>query len=153
MIQTLPEAHLKQTPKDALTTSSEYLQQVLSDDVAGRERDWAAGVARALGQVEREVRRHQATAQSTDGPLAALDQTRPTLFRQWSILCLHYRDLQKRVQRLRGEARQAAEAFQPRGETLEAAATPASHMPVGGVIPVFGAIRQEAEEVLADLRR
>ena len=78
---------------------------------------------------------------------------RPTLFRQWSILCLHYQDLLKRAQRLREDVQRAAEAFQPVAEVLAAAALTPKITPVEIVVPVFGAIRQRAQEILIDLKR
>src|SRR5262245_6286741 len=151
MSQTLVQTQPKSAPKEALASASDSLQEVLAGDVAGRERDWAEGVARALLQVERELRRHHTAAQAPDGPLVTVDRMRPTIFRQWNILCLHYGDLLKRVQRLRGEVKRAAEAFQPASVPPGTAARPSDHR--GGGVPVFGTIRLQVEEVLADLTR
>src|SRR5262249_44231013 len=97
MSQTLVQAQPRYAPKEALAAASDSLQEILAGNVAGRERDWAEGVARALLQVERELRRHHTAAQAPDGQLVTVDHMRPTIFRQWGILCLHYQDLLKRV--------------------------------------------------------
>ena len=151
MSEGLVQTQSGQASQDTLATAGDRLQEALVGGVPGRERDWAEGVARALVQVERELRRHQASAQAPDGPFASLDQMRPTLFRQWSILCLHYRDLLKRVQRLRTEAERACEAFQPGCFPSGAAASPSGSR--GGAVPVFGTIRQQVKDVLADLTK
>lgn len=144
---------LEHALEEALTTGADLLEDALAGDVTGRERQWAAGVARALHQIERGLRRYRNVAHTHDGHFADLDSMRPTLFRQWNILCLHYRDLLKRVQRLRKDVERAAEAFQPVGEALAAAALTAKGTPEAGEVPVFGAIRQQAREILIDLNK
>jgi hypothetical protein len=153
MTQTLVELEPQAAPKDALATAVDCLKDALVGEVAGREREWAASVVRALRQLEKGLRRHHSVAQTSDGPFTDLDHMRPTLFRQWSILCLHYRDLLKRVQRLRDDVQRAAEAFQPVGESLSAAALTPKATPLAGEVPVFGAIRQQAQEILTDLSK
>ena len=153
MTQALVELEPQAAPKDPLATAADLLEDALHGEVAGRKRDWAAGVARALRQVERGLRRYRHGPQTADGPFADLDRMRPTLFRQWSILRLHYQDLLKRAQRLREDVQRAAEAFQPVAEVLAAAALAPTSTPVARVVPVFGAIRQQIQEILIDLNR
>jgi hypothetical protein len=153
MTQTLVELEPQTAPKDALATAVDSLKGALAEEVTGRQRDWAAGVARALRQVERGLRRYHNVAKTADGPFADLDRMRPTLFRQWNILCLHYRDLLKRTQQLREDVLRAADAFQPVGETLAAAALTPNGTPLAGQVPVFGSIRQRAQEIAIDLNK
>jgi hypothetical protein len=153
MTQTLVELEHQSAPEDALAIAADLLEDALAGEVAGRERDWAAEVARALRQIERRLRRYHNAAYTADGPVADLDRIRPTLFRQRYILCLHYRDLLKRVQRLREDVQRAVEAFQPVAEALAAVALAAKGTPVTGQVPVFGAIRQQAQEILSDLNK
>ena len=54
----------------------------MATDVPGRERDWAEGVMDALARLETALRQHRAGAKAPDGPLAEVDETRPTLARQ-----------------------------------------------------------------------
>jgi len=153
MTQVLVELEPPTAPKKTLTSGADLLEHALAEDVTGRERDWAAGVAQTLRQIERELRRYRNNARTQDGHFADLDRMRPTLFRQWNILCLHYGDLLKRVHRLREDVQRAAEAFQPVGEALAAAALTGKGTPVSGEVPVFGAIRQQAREILIDLNK
>ena len=153
MTQALVELEPQAAPKDPLATAADPLEDALRGEVAGRKRDWAAGVVRALRQVEGGLGRYHDGAQTADGPFADPNRMRPTLFRQWSILCLHYQDLLKRAQRLREDVQRAAEAFQPVAEVLAAAALTHKITPVASVVPVFGAIRQRAQEILIDLKR
>ena len=153
MLQSLAEMPRESPAKDAMAAASEVLHNAVSASAVGRERDWANRVAQALAQVERDLQRHSAAAQTTDGPLAAVDRTRPSLFRQWNILCLHYRDLLRRVRRLRDEVEHAVQAFKPVGEALEAAATAPSNGAGTRGVPVFGAIREQAAQIVDDLER
>jgi hypothetical protein len=54
---------------------------------------------------------------------------------------------------LRAEVQRAAAAFQPVGEALAAAVLPDKGTPVATEVPVFGAMRQQARELLIDLNR
>jgi hypothetical protein len=153
MTQTLVELEPQTAPKDALSTAADSLEDALAKEVAGGERAWAARVARALRQIERGLRRYHKVAYTADRPFADLDRMRPTLFRQWSILCLHYRDLLKRAQRLREDVQRTEEAFQPVSDTRAAAVLPAKGTPVAAEVSVFGAIRKQAQEILIDLKK
>ena len=51
-------------------------------DAAGRENEWARRVSEALRGLLQALRRHAAEADSQDGPMTEVDQTRPTLARQ-----------------------------------------------------------------------
>src|SRR5262245_35660244 len=130
MTQASVELEPQSAPKDALATAADLLEDALTGDITGWQRNWAAGVARALHLIERGLRRYHDVARTQDGHFADLDRIRPTLFRQWNILCLHYCDLLKRVQRLREDVQRAAGAFQPVGEVLAAAALAAKGTPV-----------------------
>jgi hypothetical protein len=152
-MQTLVGHEPHTAPKDFLSRSVDRLEDALAGEVVRRERCWAADVARALRRVERGLRRYYNVDQAADDPIADLDRMRPTLFRQWNILHLHFRDLFKRAQRLRRDAQRAAEAFQPVGEALAAAVLTAGRASSAEAVPVFGDIRQRALEILSDLNR
>jgi hypothetical protein len=129
---------------DALALSLDRLRQALAADVAGREREWAEAVGDALARVETTLRQHRAAAKAPDGLLAAVDETRPTLARQAHELRSDHDDFLKQILALRDGVRGAAEAFQP-------AAGPTAKAGAGGVAD-FGAIRHQAEQLLAALQ-
>jgi hypothetical protein len=153
MTHTLVDLEPQVAPKNGFTTAADLLETALTREVAGSERDWAARVARALRQVERGLRRYPNVALTANGSFADLDSMRPTLFRQWNILCLHYRDLLKRAQRLRVDVQRAAAAFQPVGEVSAATVLTPKGTAVAQKVPMFGAIRHQAQEILIDLNR
>src|SRR5262249_52733410 len=136
MIHTPVEIQRNQALKDPLQLAAARLRAALAESSAGRECDWSETVGQTLLDVERELRRHWARSQDSPGPFAALDATRPTLLRQWSGLCHEYRELAESMQRLRSDASRAAEAFQPVGQALEGATTPAPVPPVAVGVPV-----------------
>jgi hypothetical protein len=153
MTQTLVELHSSTAPQDALANAAQLLQDALAKDFVGADCNWAAGMVRALRLLECELGRYDPVGHTVDGPLADLDRIRPTLCRQWSILYLHYRDLGKRAQRLRAEVQHAAAAFELVGEAPAATVHPAKGTPVATEVPVFGAVRQQAQELLIDLNQ
>jgi hypothetical protein len=153
MIQSVIETRPAAQPNDPLHQAAGRLRAALAEPFAGRERDWSASVGQALLEVECELRSRCARNQEKDGPLAALDATRPTLLRQWSGLCHEYRELAERGQRLRVEASRAAEAFQPVGEALEEATAPTPVPPVSTGVPVLGSLRARAEQLLVPLEK
>ena len=153
MIHTPVEIQRNHALKDPLQLAAGRVRAALAESSAGRERDWSETVGQTLLDVERELCQHRARAQDTDGSLATLDATRPTLLRQWSGLCHEYSELAKSVQRLRTDASRTAEAFQSVGEALEGAITPAPVPPVAVGVPVLGTIRTDAGRLLARLEK
>ena len=108
MTQALVEFEPQAAPKDPLAAAADLLEDAIRGEVAGRKRDWAAGVVRALRHVERGLRRYHDGAQTADGSFADLDRMRPTLFWHWKILCLHYGtlvDVQRSKYRLDARSR------------------------------------------------
>jgi hypothetical protein len=124
---------------------------MLTQPIAGRERDWSVSVAQVLQDLENELHRRRLRNQGREGFFPALDATRPTLFRQWSELCQEARKLAAEVQGLRLEIEQGGDVFQSTKERLEAAATPPASMPVGGAVPVFSELRRKIESLFTRL--
>lgn len=112
MSQANTQAQLRRKD-DALGLSLDPLQQALAADVPGREREWALAVGDALTRVEVSLRQHRAAAKAPDGPLAEVDETRPTLARQADELRSDHDDFLTELLALREEVYRAAEAFQP----------------------------------------
>src|SRR5262249_29226679 len=131
-------------PRDAaMETALECLRQSASAEVPGHELQWAENVGVAVTVVEKALRQHMALAETPEGFLAQVDGTRPTLARQAGELCREHGDLLRQVLALKEEVDHAAEAFRPATEVankIEAAS-----------VPDFGALRQQAEELLAAL--
>jgi hypothetical protein len=138
---------LSRRPKDDfLTRTADRLCQVLAEAVLGREQQWAEAVGTALTEVEKSLRQYQVAAATPDGPLAEVDQTRPTLRRQSAAWRHDLAKLLDQCLALEDEVRHAAQAFRPTADTLlERTGTEG--------IPVFGAIRQRVEEWVAGLRQ
>jgi len=79
-----------------------------------------------------------------DGPLAEVDETRPTLARQAADLRCDQDELLHEVVALREEAQRAADVFEgPVPATRKA----------GASIPDFGTIRQDGQQLLARLQQ
>jgi hypothetical protein len=132
---------------DTLSLALERLSQALSVEVPGRERDWADAVEDELARIEQWLRQQVAATEAPDGPLAEVDQTRPTLVRQSDEVCRNQSDLLDQVIALREEVKQAARTFSSPGD--QANASPARK----SAIPDFGTIRRRAEQFIAGLQQ
>lgn len=141
----MPQPSLQTQPhgKDALALSLDQLQQTLTADDTGRERQWAEAVGYALARLEAALRKHRAAAGRRDGPLAEVDQTRPTLARQVDNLRSDYDDFLRQLLDLREQIQRSAEALAPsNGFTVR----------VGEVMDV-SAIRGQTEQICAGLQK
>jgi len=107
--------------------SFERLTQALAADVPGRERAWAEAVIDALTAVEQVMRQQLAAAEALEGPLAQVDQTRPSLVRQSEEVCRNQSDLLGQVIALRQEAQKAVQAFSSTGDPQNSAYRPAQY--------------------------
>ena len=136
---------------DPLTTPLAQLEQVLSEPHSGRERDWADRVADALGAFEAGLRQHECLAGTPNGLFAGVDLGRPTFIRQMNGLRLQIADFLREVRELRGQLRQAAQAFQPPHLLGSMDRLPA---PVArAAVPHFGELRRGVGGFLGRLRR
>ena len=129
---------------DPLGLCLDQLGRAVATDVPGRERDWAEGVMDALARLETALRQHRAGAKAPDGPLAEVDETRPTLARQADELRSDHDEFLAQILTLRSEVQRAADVFQPAGE-------PSGKTGASGVMD-FGAIRRQSEQLLTGLR-
>jgi hypothetical protein len=134
--------------KDALQVATERLRVQIDAEATGRERPWSEGVDQGFARIESELRQREQAANCPDGPLGQVDETRPTLVRQSQEVCREYAELMKTIHEFRERVRWAADAFRPAADPrCQISAPPA----VKGPVPDFGALRQEAEKLLADL--
>jgi hypothetical protein len=129
---------------DILVRAANRLDHALTEEAPGRERTWAETVGAALVDVENGLRQYQAAAETPNGPLAEVDQTRPTLRRQSAGWRHELARLLELCTSLQAEVRRAAGAFQATADTL------LERTSAQGV-PVFGDIRRRAEELAAGL--
>ena len=129
----------------ALAISLDQLEHTLAATVPGREQQWAEAVGVAIDAVEKALRRHKAAARDPNGPLAEVDETRPTLSRQADEIRDGHGDLLQDLLSLRTEVFRAAAAFGPHGA--------ADAGKERGVVVDFGDIRQQAEKILTRLRQ
>jgi hypothetical protein len=129
---------------DALTVTLDRFAAAVATDIPGHEWHWAKAVGGALAHVERALREHQALAKDPDGLLAGVDETRPTLARQADGLRSDHTHLLKQVVALREEVQRAMDAFGP-----ASALSPKTGV---GRSMDFGAIREEAKQLLASLQ-
>jgi hypothetical protein len=143
MMQAIPHSPPRMKD-DALALSLDQLRLAIATDVPGRQREWAEAVEDALASVEKALRQHRAAAKAPDGLLAEVDETRPTLARQADGLRSDHDEFLAQVLALRKELQRAAEAFRP--------ANIPSIMTLAGGVPDFGAIRQQAEQLVAALQ-
>lgn len=129
---------------DPLGLCLDQLGQAVATDVPGREREWAEEVMDALARLEKTLRQHRAGAKAPDGPLAEVDETRPTLARQADELRNDHDEFLAQILSLRKEVQRAADVFQPTGD-------PSAKTGAFGVTD-FGAIRRQVEQLLTGLR-
>jgi hypothetical protein len=138
-------------PHDELLPPLEQFQAALAGEVAGRERDWAEQVRRALAQVQEALQRHAADTAATAGPFAEVDLTRPSLVRQVGELRREHAEFLEHAASLQKELAHAALAFQRPAD----AATPAGGLPAPAPVPAvadFSAIRHRGEQLAAALQ-
>jgi hypothetical protein len=134
---------MSQAKVDPLALCMEQLSQALAAELPGRERHWAESVGIAVTRVETALRQYRTSGKKPDGVLAEVDETRPTLARQAGELRGTLDEILAQTSALREQVQRAAEAFRP------GAGAPAGSSNAGVVD--FGAIRQEAEKLLANL--
>jgi hypothetical protein len=127
------------------------LLQAVTEAIAGRERDWARQVQRALAGVARALQHHAAAADSPDGLFAEVDLTRPTLTRRVAELRREHGYFLQKVRALQEEVQGIAQAFEPYAEVEG----PPHALPEPAVETVsdFGGIRQRVEEFLTALKQ
>jgi hypothetical protein len=141
----------RQSRTDSLQLATDSLRKRVAAEATGHECSWSEGVDQGLAQIENELRQRQQAADCPEGPLAQVDETRPTLARQSQEVCRDYAGLLKRAQSLREQLNWAADAFRRSGEPRSLAAVPP--LVEERTVPDFGALRQEAANLLGDLDR
>lgn len=117
---------------------------MLAGEINGRQRQWAEEVGGALACVEQGLRQHLTRARSPDGPLAEIDDTRPSLVRQAGELCQEEGDLLEHCRALQKDVQWAASAFSPSGDNFAQTAVVPKGDGAGGV-PDFGTLRERLE--------
>jgi hypothetical protein len=143
---------MARTKQDPLAAPLERFEQALADDAAGRERDWAEGVCRALATLEGALWQHTVEADASNGLFAEVDLTRPTLARQVGVLRQEHSDFLQQASALQLQLQRAASAFQLRREA-PAMTNPLPEPEPPGTIPDFGVLRQRGEQFATALRR
>jgi hypothetical protein len=93
---------------DSLVLSLEQLRQALAGDASGRVREWAQTLGQALAHAEDGLRRHLATAESPEGPLAEVEKAQQSFARQTNDVCKGFSNLLQQSSTLRKELRSAA---------------------------------------------
>jgi ABC-type transporter Mla subunit MlaD len=126
-------------PDELLKQSMARLEHVLASKAAGREYQWSASVADALGQVREAMDRRPADPTST-----TVDDTRPTLARQADELRQTFSDCLVRAESLHLEIKRVAHQFAPKAR--------AKVRDQAGGIPDFTDIRQRAADLLSCLQ-
>src|SRR5437763_10999353 len=107
-----------QSPKvDALTLSSERLQQVLATDAA-QPREWMESLNEALLQVEKGLRRYLLVADSPLGPQAEIEKNSPRLARKMDGVCKGFGDYLEQSIALREEVRRLTVSLNPAASDL-----------------------------------
>jgi hypothetical protein len=142
IVMSQPNLQSQPPREDALALSLDHLHQALAADSAGCGRNWAQAVGDALANLEAALRQHRKAARRPDGPLAEVDQTRPTLARQADEVCSDYDELLRQLLALREQVQEAAEASR-------ASSSPTT---AGGLVEI-SAVRERAEQILAGLQK
>ncbi len=135
----------RRNKEDVRIAALEGLKKALALEIPGHEREWAMQVGDAIHRVEEALRSSWGSGKTSDGPLASVDKTRPTLAREAEGL---HGDHDRRVEeahRLCEEVRQMGQPFQP-GAEFSVRSTNTS-------IPDFGATKQRIEQFLAELEK
>jgi hypothetical protein len=132
---------------DALEQAIEDLKHSLTYRMAGQESrgDWIENVAKAIGNIQKKLRQHTATAQAADGLFAEVDATRPTLIRQTDKLRREHSNLLGQLLALREEVHRAKQMITSNtNNSSQQDSVPQS--------PDLGAIRRGAERLLGELQ-
>ncbi|GIW82178.1 MAG: hypothetical protein KatS3mg105_3985 [Gemmatales bacterium] len=95
-----PLAMETRTDYDTLLKAMEKLQAALSAAASGREAQWAKRVEKELRAVHDLLRAHVQQAERTDGLLATIDLTRPTLMRRVEALKAAHQEMTKEAAEL-----------------------------------------------------
>jgi hypothetical protein len=138
-------------PKTMWPLAVRRLERALAAPQAGRERQWATRLATAVAEVARALDMPAGDADPLDGLCDEPELMRPSLVRQVGQLRQEHADLLAVASRLHSEACSAAEAF-----TFPASSGSGGPVPPGTgrtVIPDFGRLRQQAQELLDAVRR
>jgi hypothetical protein len=139
-----------QTRTDVLASPIDGLEQALSMDHTGHEREWADSVSGALTNVHQALRLHAAATEGSDGLLLQVDLTRPTLARQVGDLRREHNELFAQARLLEGQLQTAGEAFHSADSAVSATALPrASRV---AEVPDFGVLRRSAVQLLTSLQ-
>jgi hypothetical protein len=133
----------RQKKEDVRICALEGLKQTLGADIPGHECEWAERVRDALNRVEEALRSSWGSGRTSEGPLASVDKTRPTLAREAEVLHGDHDRLVEETRRLSEDVRKMGAAFQPEAEFKVRNA----NMPV----PDFGAMRLRIEQFLTEL--
>ncbi len=149
MVQPAMPSQPRENKDAALLRSIEELRRVLATEVSGRQRAWADDVSRGLARVEQGLRQHLSRAQTPDGPLAEVDDTRPSLVRQAHELCREEGDLLEQCLALEKEVQWAANVFSPSTDTFDQTATGTQ----GAGVPDFGVLRERVERFLDGVQK
>ncbi len=152
MVQPAMPSPARGNKDEALLRSLEELRRVSAGEVAGRERTWAEEVGRALACVEQGLGQHLTRAQTPDGPLAEIDDTRPSLVRQAGELCQEESDLLEQCRALQKEVQWAAGAFSASADNFAQTAVVPKGNGAGGV-PDFGALRERLERFVEGVEK
>jgi hypothetical protein len=133
---------------DTMQLQLDRLESALAEEVTGRERPWSEQLGDRVNAVAQALRQHKDSTEAPGGLLAGSDLTR--LSRRVGELCQEHREFLQDLVVLREGLLQAAQAFQqdPR--------SPATVVPIPGkvgAVPDFGALRREAQDLLAALRK
>jgi hypothetical protein len=129
---------------------NDELLQMLTENVPGREGDWAENMSAALDRCERAIRRHAAIVEAPNGTYAQIDLTRPTLARRVANLRQEHGAFLEQTRALKQEMDGIRQAFKPY-EDLTAQPDPLPRPPAVAAIPDFGSLRQRVEQLWAAL--
>lgn len=97
--------------RESLRSSIDRLTQSLGNRAPGHEREWARGLADALGRADAVLRERLAAAHEQEGALAEVDVTIPALARQVGDICRAETDLINDIDALKAELERAQTAF------------------------------------------
>lgn len=97
--------------RESLQSSIDRLNQALSAQAPGHEKEWSRGLADALGRAEAVLRERLVATNESEGPLAEVDMCVPALARQAGDVCQAERDLLSDICALRAELGRVQQAF------------------------------------------
>jgi hypothetical protein len=137
---------------DVLPPLLDSLERALQEEAAGQEGAWADDVKACCRGLRDALAKHQVDAEAPRGALSTVDLTRPSLVRQVGDLRREHTEFADQLVTIEAKLTGVIEAFGASVKSPASADALPRPSPVG-VVPDFGAIRQDGLRFVSAVRQ